>query len=269
VTDAPPLFVPDDPDAVACYRTAIRALTEAGIEFLIGGAYSFFRYTGIARHTKDLDVFLRKPDRDLALAALAAAGFHTDRTYSHWLAKAFRGGHFIDLIYGSGNGLGPVNDGWFADTPWAEVFGEPVRLLPAEEAIWSKAFIMERHRFDGADVVHILRACGPQLNWHRLLARFGPHWRVLYAHLVLFGYVYPGERDQVPGWVMEQLTVRLTTDGGPDPAGDHICRGTLLSAVEYRPDVERWRYADALLAPSGPLTTEQVTAWTNGVVTGK
>ena len=35
----------------------------------------------------------------------------------------------------------------------------PGPLIPAEEMIWSKAFIMERERYDGADVAHILRAC--------------------------------------------------------------------------------------------------------------
>jgi hypothetical protein len=28
-----------------------------------------------------------------------------------------------------------------------------VKLMPVEESIWTKAFIMERERFDGADIV--------------------------------------------------------------------------------------------------------------------
>ena len=39
------------------------------------------------------------------------------------------------------------------------VLDQPARLVPAEEIIWTKAFIMERERYDGADVAHILRAC--------------------------------------------------------------------------------------------------------------
>ena len=53
---------------------------------------------------------------------------------------------------------------------------------------------MERERYDGADIAHLLRARADQLAWRRLLRRFGPHWRVLLGHLVLFGFVYPGER---------------------------------------------------------------------------
>ena len=65
--------------------------------------------------------------------------------------------------------------------------------MPVEEMIWSKAFLMERERFDGADVLHLMRARQKEINWPRLLSRFGEHWRVLLSHLVLFPYVYPNE----------------------------------------------------------------------------
>jgi hypothetical protein len=269
VSDCPPCYDPDDPTAVECYRGAIRALRRAGVEFLVGGAYAFARYTEIARHTKDLDVFVRPADRDPALAALEAAGYRTEVTYTHWLAKAFKADHFIDLIYNSGNGTAPVDDGWFAHAVPGEVFGEPVRLCPAEESVWSKAFIMERHRYDGADIAHIIRARGNSLDWRRLLDRFGPNWRVLYSHLILFGFVYPAERDRVPGWVLRELNARLRAELEAGPAAGRVCRGTLLAATQYIPDVERWGYADARLAPHGAMTPQQVAAWTEGVRTGR
>src|SRR5690349_13625221 len=102
---AQPCYDPNDPKAVQCYQTALRTMQDVGIEFLVGGAYAFARVSGIARHTKDLDLFLRGRDRDAALAALEAAGYRPEVTYSHWLAKAFCDGFFIDLIYGSGNGI--------------------------------------------------------------------------------------------------------------------------------------------------------------------
>src|SRR5205823_3765373 len=126
VADIPPLYDPDDPDAVACYAGAIRVLTAAGVPFLVGGAYAFARYTGIVRHTKDCDLFLKEADLSRALAALAAAGYRTELTYTHWLAKAFREHFFVDMIFKSGNGLVPVDDGWFAHAADAVVFGEPV-----------------------------------------------------------------------------------------------------------------------------------------------
>jgi len=54
---------------------------------------------------------------------------------------------------------------------------------------------MERERFDGGDIAHLIRGSGRDLDWQRLLNRFGPHWRVLFSHLVMFGFCYPSERE--------------------------------------------------------------------------
>lgn len=98
--------------------------------------------------------------------------------------------------------------------------GVRVQLTPPEELIRSKAFVQERERFDGADVLHLVRHVGESLDWPRLLARFGPHWRVLLSHLVLFGFAYPSQRHQIPQWVMTALTRRLLDEpshrGEPD-----------------------------------------------------
>ncbi len=267
--DHPPVYDPEDPEALAAYRKGMRVLKAAGIDFLVGGAYSFARYTGIPRHTKDLDLFLRQRDRDAALTALAAVGFRAEVTYSHWLAKAFRGDYFIDLIYSSGNAVGTVDDVWFEHSVEAEVMGEPVRLCPPEESIWQKAFVMERHRFDGADVNHILRATGDRLDWRRLIDRFAGHWRVLHAHLTLFGFVYPTDRGKVPAWVMLELGDRLRAESEAPLPTKQVCQGTLLSATQYLPDIERWGYEDGRLQPDGNMTSHQAAAWTEGVVTGR
>lgn len=263
-----PVFDPNDAAAADCYRTALRALAGAGVGVLVGGGFAFARHTGIRRQTKDFDLFLRPADRDRALAALAAAGFRTEVTYPHWLAKAFRDDHFVDLISNAGNGAGAMDDGWFAHAEPAELFGEPVRLCPAEEMVWQKTFIMERDRFDGADVAHVFRALGPRLDWPRLLARFGPHWRVLLAHVVLFGFIYPGERDRIPAWVEADLLARLRADE-PSPADARLCRGTMLCVLQFLPDVEEWGYRDARLPPDGPLTPADVAVWTDGVRAGR
>jgi hypothetical protein len=269
VEDPHPVFDPADPAALECYRLALQTLDAAGVEFLVGGAYALARHAGIARHTKDLDLFVRPEDRDAALGALAAAGYETEVTYAHWLAKARRGQHFIDLIYSSGNGVGVVDDGWFHHAAPGLVAGVPVKLSPAEEAIWHKAFIMERDRFDGADVAHVIRARGDSLDWRRLLDRFGPHWRVLHAHLVLFGFVYPTERDRVPEWVTEELSARLRAESRGPSRDDRPCAGTLLSATQYLPDVAEWGYRDVRLRPEGALTPEEAEAWLDGILTGR
>src|SRR5690242_18956621 len=128
-----------------------------------------------------------------------------EETFPDWLGKAYCGEYFVDLIHGSGNGDATVDDEWYKCSPLDAVLAIPVRLCPIEEMLWSKAFIQERELFDGADVAHLLLACIERLDWRHLLRRFGGHWRVLLAHLVLFGYIYPSERERVPGWVMQEL----------------------------------------------------------------
>ena len=56
----------------AFYTRALKALNDAGVPYLVGGAYAYERYTGIARHTKDFDVFVKPNDLDAAFAVLRA-----------------------------------------------------------------------------------------------------------------------------------------------------------------------------------------------------
>src|SRR5215212_10404336 len=208
----PPRPVPSeqvlDDDTRAFYCRALTRLKQAGVPFLVGGAYAFERYTGIARHTKDLDVFIREADYQRALAALEQDGCRGEVPFPHWLAKAYCGEHFVDLIFSSGNGVAPVDDDWFTHAVDETVLGIPVKIVPPEEMIWQKALIMERERFDGADVAHLLRARGPELDWPRLLRRFDSRWRVLLAHLILFGFIYPAERALIPNEVLQDLLDR-------------------------------------------------------------
>jgi len=50
------------PRTRAVFVSALKLLSATGVPFLVGGAYAFERHTGIARHTRDLDVFIREQD---------------------------------------------------------------------------------------------------------------------------------------------------------------------------------------------------------------
>jgi hypothetical protein len=247
----------------------MRVLQYAKVPLLVGGAYALAPLTGIVRHTKDLDIFLRPADRDRALAALESAGYRTETSFPHWLAKAFEGDDpetpFVDLIYRSGNGVVEVDNEWFEHALEAEVLGVPVGLVPPEETLWSKAYVMERERYDGADVAHILRATSAKIDWDRLLRRFGPHWRVLLSHLVLFGFVYPSERDKVPPRVIRELCERMLAESEAPANPDHVCQGTLLSRAQYLSDIERQGLEDGRVEPRGPMTVGDVARWTEAI----
>jgi hypothetical protein len=256
----PSVFDELEPRTSRFYFNALKVLREARVPHLLGGAYAFAHYTGIIRHTKDLDLFVRPADAPRALGALAGAGYRTEMIFPHWLGKALSGDDFIDVIFSSGNGLCPVDDEWFEHAVHREN-GEAL-LCPAEELIWQKAFIMERERFDGADVAHLLRACGSKLDWDRLLHRFGPNWQLLLAHIILFSFVYPAERERIPAGVVDTLLQRWQNEMRHADGGEKVCRGPLLSRMQYLSDTERWGYPDPRLTPQGEMTAEQITHWT-------
>jgi hypothetical protein len=247
------------------YRSAIDVLQSASIDFLVGGAFAFGVHTGIERDTKDFDIMLRPSDVEKTLNALNAAGYRADYAFSHWLAKAHHGEYFIDIIYRAGNGLGEVDDLWFANARRGQVFQRELLVAPPEEMIWQKSYIQERERFDGADVIHLFRSCAADIDWERLIMRFGPDWRVLLSHLVVFGFVYPAERDAVPADVMRRLTGLLHEEMSTAPGNGQLCQGTLLSRAQYLTDVERWGYADARLADRVKITAEELQDWTNAI----
>ena len=249
------------------YMRAMDALDQARVRYLVGGAYALAHHAGIVRHTKDLDVFIRRDDYAGATRALQAAGFQTDLTFPHWLGKAFHGDAFVDLIFGSGNGLCGVDDEWFAHGVEGEAIGRRATLCAAEEIIWTKSFIQERERFDGADVAHLILARGPQLDWARLLRRFASHERVLFGHVIFFGYIYPARRANVPAWVTERLTRAVADEPVPDEA---LCRGPNLSRQQYLIDIHERGFADARRAAhGGNLSDDDIQRWTAAIDTAK
>ena len=232
-----------DPGELDARADALRALAGSDVPFLVAGAYAFFEYTGVFRDTKDLDLFLRRADLEAAFRVLEGAGFRTEVSEPGWIGKAWRGEWFVDLIYSSGNGVAVVDDLWFDHARRGVVMGVEVLLAPPEEMIWSKSFVLERERYDGHDVSHLLRAAGARLDWARLLRRFDRYWEVLLSQLLLFRFAYPGERSKVPDRVLRALVGRLEDELGTDHPRA-LCRGNLISRVQYRHDLEELGYED-------------------------
>ncbi len=226
------------------YRKGITAAHDAGIPFLVGGAFALNCYTGIIRHTKDFDFFVMPNQVRPLMEVLEKAGFKTEVFDPVWLAKAWYGDDFIDIIFASRNGVSEVDETWFEFAPGGELLGLPIRLCPVEEVIWSKAFVMERERFDGADIAHLIRARAESMDWQRLLLRFRDHWHVLLVHLILFGFVYPSERSRIPYWVMRELLDTFEEELKSPNIKEKLCRGSLLSGTQYTIDIESWGYEE-------------------------
>lgn len=249
-----------EPEAREFYRQAITIMAQSGIPFLIGGAYGFGCYTSIVRHTKDLDLFVHPQDVERVFEVFVEQGYETKMEISRWLGKVIKGDMFVDIIFSSDNGIAEVDDLWFKYAHEGQLLGMPVKLIPPEEMIWSKGYLMERYRFDGADVIHLFHALAEELDWRRLLYRFGSHWRLLFSHVVVYGFVYPTERARIPEWVMEEFINRMQEEITQNHPGDPLCNGTLIAPTQYLHDVERGKYDDAMPLTTGMTAKEIVEA---------
>ena len=226
------------------YKRALRALNEHGIPYVVAGAYAIYEHTGIYRETKDLDVFV-EPERTIEAArVLRNAGFTMRREQPHWLAKAFDGELFIDLIYGMGNGLALIDAGWYRHSRPAILAATPVRVAPPEELVWHRLFIHERHRHDMGDIVHLIACVGRAMDWSRLLERVAEHWPLLLAQIQIFLYVYPELEGAVPRWVIDTLLERARAEVERPRTGERVTRGALISRFSFNIDVNEWDFRD-------------------------
>jgi hypothetical protein len=230
-------------EARVFYREALELLNQCGAEFLLGGAFATFHYTGIYRDTKDLDIFCKSSEYTKILKYFAERGYRTELTDVRWLAKVFKEDFFMDVIFDSVNHICTVDDSWFQHAVAGEFDGIPVKIVPPEEIIWCKAYVQNRERFDGADVNHMMLKCGANLDWKRLLTRLDQHWHLLLAKILLFQFVYPADyRDIVPKWLFDELMTRAQEQYDLPPSVEKVCRGPIIDNTQYSIDIKEWDY---------------------------
>jgi hypothetical protein len=232
------------PETARFYQHTLEILQHAGVPHMLAGAHALAQYTGIARHTKDLDVFVRPADRDRALKALADAGYEIEIRFPFWIAKAKYGDAFVDLIYRSPNGIGVVTEEWLARANTCRLLGLQVAVAAPEEILFCKIFILNNDRNDLADVMHLFHSYAERLDWERVLQLCDPYYRVLLSHMILFGFVYPSEKQRLPPQVLKRLTKRLLAE---EDSNEKTCNGSLLSHSQYKVDIQRRGFRDGRL----------------------
>jgi hypothetical protein len=227
------------------YASILRLVSAARIPFLVGGTYAMNAYVGLDRATKDVDIFCRAGDYPRILRVCAAAGYQVEILDERWIAKVKRGKHFCDVIFGSANALATVTDEWFAGPPHSgRVLGVHVHLLPPAELVWSKAFIMDRNKFDGNDITHIMLRT--EVDYRRLLSYMEQHWEVLLGLVLRFRYIYPSERGRIPDWLMDELLGRVANQRRLPAATTRVCRGRVFSRDDFEIDITKWGFADLI-----------------------
>jgi hypothetical protein len=234
------------PEAEAFYSDVLRQMAESEIPFLVSGTYALASYTGIDRPTKDLDVFTTVGNCLKTLSWFKARGFAVEMVDERWLARITRGELFVDVIYNMPTSSSPVTEGWFDHAPEEELFGVKVRLVPATQLVWSKIFVQDHCRYDGADVAHMFLKCHDKIDWRRLLGDMELYWEVLLIALLNFRFIYPSERHLIPQWLMDELLGRLRDQAQVEGPSKKVCRGRIYSPRDYAIDIEQWGYSEAV-----------------------
>jgi hypothetical protein len=193
----------------ATYREAIQALRRANVRFLLGGGFALATYIGRWRNTKDIDFYIMREDRDRAVEALANAGFEDlfsrlpyDRK---WIYRSTRDGLIVDIIWAMANQRAQTDEQWFARAPAANVRGEALGVVPVEEFLWCKLYIMQRDHCDWTDVFNLIYAVGKELNWDHLLTRLDEDWPLLKGLLTVYGWLCPEQACELPKSLRKQL----------------------------------------------------------------
>jgi hypothetical protein len=240
------------PEADAFYADSLRILSLSKIPFLVAGTFAVNCYTGINRATKDLDIFCKAGDFPRILLHFKERGFETAIKDERWLAKVGRGDCFFDVIFSSAGTVISVTDHWFQESHPVELYGVSVPLTPPTEMIWSKAMLQNRHRYDGADIAHLILRQHERIDWKRLLTHMEQYWEVLLMHVLNFRFIYPSERDKVPRWLFDELLLRAREQADLPLPRTKVCRGRLFSPEDYRVDVMEWGFADIVGAAEPP-----------------
>lgn len=229
--------------ANAFYKEALTLLNESGAQYMLGGGFAMFHYTGIYRETKDLDIFCKSTEYPKIMKHFSAHGYRTELTDVRWLAKVYKGEHFMDIIFDTVNNICTVDDSWHEHSTEGVLFDVPIRYIPAEELLWCKIYVQNREHFDGADVNHILLRWGRKLNWKRVLFRLDQHWHLLLAQFLIFQFVYPADyKEIIPKDLFDELMKRARQQYDLPAAVEKVCRGPIIDQTQYAIDIKDWNY---------------------------
>lgn len=196
-------------DQWECYRPVLHQAREAEVMYALGGAFALAAYTGELRNTKDLDLYIVPESRHEMIAAIERAGFRDlyDRApYDRaWIYRSARDDVVVDAIWAMANLRALVDDSWLCAGRELVIHGDRVRVVAAEELLWTKLYVLQRTRCDWTDVLNLLDATGAELDWDRLLARLGDDAPLLAGVLSVFAWLSPRQAERVPAEVWERL----------------------------------------------------------------
>jgi hypothetical protein len=208
-------------DHWSVYRCVLDKVCDAGLPFALGGGLAVGVYTGRLRRSKDLDIYILPEDRDKLAVMMAECGledYYDQVPYDRqWIHRGHNDGVIVDAIWAMANKRAQVDQGWLTRGPLVHMFGQDFRVIPPEELIWSKLYVLQRDRCDWPDILNLIYATGPTLDWDHLLKRVGEDRPLVKGVLSVFAWVCPDRASLIPRavWRAMGLPVPKLDEGNP------------------------------------------------------
>jgi len=214
------------------YRQIAHEMSARGILFAVGGSVAIATHTRNPRVSKDLDLYVLPADKDRAVAVLNDLGFsdYYDRLpyERHWIYRAIIHDEIVDVIWQMANRRAEVDERWLTEGPEVDLCGEGIKVVPMEELIWSKLYVLQRDRTDWPDILNLLHCCQRRIDWRILFWRAGEDRPLLYAVLEVFRWLQPEFDHYLPDW----LRARMPIDG-QDASKEPEPRAALLDSRNW------------------------------------
>lgn len=183
----------------------IKNARRRNLHFAFGGAFAVATYTGKWRDTKDMDLYILPTDREKMIDVLTESGlsdYFPVKDYDRsWIYRAHQGDVIVDTIWSMANHRTDVDVNWLTRGPLVEFGQDQVRVIPAEELIWSKLYVLQKDRCDWPDIMNLIHATGPALDWKRLRNRLEDDQPLLEAVLRVFQWLAPERAAELPAWL--------------------------------------------------------------------
>lgn len=198
----------------------------------MGGGLALSIYTGKLRYTKDVDIYIQSEHRQAVVEALTRCGladYYDTQPYDrNWIYRGYREGVIVDAIWAMANHRAEVDEKWIQNGAVISLFGHDLKVIPPEELIWSKLYVLQRDRCDWPDILNLMNATGPFLDWDHLFDRVGDDVALLKGVLSVFSWVNPQRAMELPRWIWECLSLPLPKE--PDSPDASISRADLLDS---------------------------------------
>jgi hypothetical protein len=204
------------------YSCVLDRICSAEIPFALGGGLALGYYTGSLRRSKDLDIYVTPENKDRVIEILHSCGlrdyFEVQGYDRDWIYRSYSDDVIIDVIWAMANKRTSVDDVWVTSGPTVQLCGQKFPVIPAEELFWSKLYVLQRDRCDWPDLMNLLGAIGPCMDWDHLSARVAEDRGLVKGLLSVFAWVAPERAMHIPRrvWRAYDLVQPIPVN---DPAG--------------------------------------------------